>query len=180
MTISRTNTELFPEGDDSQDGCDLASWEDFFAAYDQEIRKVVSWSKWHFDQHTQQDVQQKIRTEVSKSDIRACSPKDIRIRLKRISVCRCIDEIRKLVRYHERIVLLDGTGELSKLASDSQANEQFDPVKEVYAHEQAVVVQDLIGLSTVRRRIRSTVRRRIRSTFRRLRSVKIINVVSQI
>jgi RNA polymerase sigma factor (sigma-70 family) len=62
------------------------------------IRSVVSWPKWHFSPHTRDDVEQSIQHSLMKSLVSANKAASIRAFIKRVSINRCIDEVRRQVR----------------------------------------------------------------------------------
>lgn len=122
------------------------AWGDFFARFDAQIRKIVCWPKWHFDAHARDDVVQNIKAGLVKSIPSLREESRLTPFVRRISVNRCIDEIRRRVRDNERLRPLgrwttDGDWEESEISS----GEEFDPVQAVIRMERAAALRRVLG-----------------------------------
>ena len=120
-------------------------WNPFFDQVDPIIMGVLSWPKWHLSSAVQEDVAQKIRTELVRLNMKSQSPETIPMKVRRITISRCIDEIRKIVRfeevkeeYQQAVRTLDST--------PGSASEGFDPFKEVLKAEQTRLIRELVSL----------------------------------
>lgn len=123
-----------------------AAWNAFFEQFDPLITSVVNWSKWHFDPDTQKDMAQDIRTELMRCVGNFRADSSFRYFIKRICINRCIDRIRKQVRERAHVVSIhyqNSDGEV--VEREAAATEEFDPVQRIYAHENALAIQRLLG-----------------------------------
>lgn len=125
---------------------DDAAWDVFFAEYDGVIRAVVAWRKWHFAPHDRDDVLQNIRISLVKSLSSLRESDRMRSFVRRISVNRCIDEVRRQVRQREHLTPLghwnhDGEWE----QNDVEADERYDPLRDVLASERAFRLRELLA-----------------------------------
>ncbi len=125
---------------------DDAPWDEFFLEFDALIRSVVSWPKWHFTHHVQQDLAQIIRAELVRSLSTLKDHSRVAGFVKRISVNRCIDEVRRQVRKDGSsfsLTVHDKDGEWKEM--DVDAGEDFDPVRAVVLATRATALHELLG-----------------------------------
>ena len=123
----------------------LPTGEEALEQFDPLIRMVVSWRKWRFDPHTQQDVCQWIRMELIKClpDFRGTS--SIEYYVKRICINKCISAIRKQRR--DREVLVPTISEEKQLNGKDMAlkdRAMEDPVRFAVLAERGEAVRNLI------------------------------------
>jgi len=62
------------------------------------VHSVVSWPKWHFSEETRKDVEQEALQSLAKSLASATQGHSVRAFVKRVSINRCVDEVRRQVR----------------------------------------------------------------------------------
>ena len=120
-------------------------WDQFFREFDPLIRSVVSWKKWHFDSHTQDDVAQTIRTQLANAIERYHGDSKLEYYIKQICIRRCIDQVRKQVRIREHFVSsLVGNehGDLREL--EVQAGEDYDPIARVMRIEKIKALRKVL------------------------------------
>jgi RNA polymerase sigma factor (sigma-70 family) len=113
--------------------------------YNPLIRSVVSWSKWRFEFHVREDVEQSIRIEITKSIANYHGECTLEYYIKRICIHRCIDEVRRQVRKRDVFVDLfqpeqDGTRDPFEIPAD----ETFDPVYQISLRERALALAQLV------------------------------------
>jgi RNA polymerase sigma-70 factor (ECF subfamily) len=113
--------------------------------YNPLIRSVVSWSKWRFDFHVREDIEQSIRIELSKSIENYHGECTLDYFIKRISIHRCIDEIRRQVRKRNVFVdLFQRPSEDTRDPLETPADETFDPVYQILLRERALALKQLL------------------------------------
>ena len=111
---------------------DEGMWNQFFKEFDPLIRSVVSWKKWHFDTHTQEDIAQTIRTQLAKAIEQFKGDSRLDYYVKQICIRRCVDQVRKQVREHEHFVSTvvgDENNDLREL--EFKAGENYNPIARV-------------------------------------------------
>ena len=77
---------------------DMTAWNEFLDTYDEVIKGVVAWKKWHFSRDTQKEVAQGIRSALLKSIPAFKENSSLSYYVKTICVRRCISEVRRQVR----------------------------------------------------------------------------------
>ena len=137
---------------------DREAWQDFLHEADPLILSVVSWSKWHFDYETREDLQQIIRTELMSSIGRIESPSRLPGFVRRVCVHRCIDEVRRQSRERNvRASFYQSNEEGNWEATVFEADEKFDPVRAVILRDEAEQLRD--RLTRLEDHCQSTIRR---------------------
>ena len=124
---------------------DLKAWDAFISDIDPLIRSVVAWQKWHFAPHTQDDLCQKIRTDLTKSVPQFKGESSIEYFVKKICIRRCIDEVRRQVRSRELFVSTvtqDEDGEWKEI--DAPSDETVDPIRSVILSERASILKKIL------------------------------------
>jgi RNA polymerase sigma factor (sigma-70 family) len=146
---------------------DEQAWRGFFRRYDGLIRSVVSWPKWRFDPHAQEDVVQTIRAAVVQSIGNLQREGSLPGFLRRICAHRCIDALRRKLREQERLLPLgrwDEDGDWTEV--DCAADEAYDPTRAVLVMERAQ------ALRAAMERIDETCRAAIREFYTEGRSYR--------
>ena len=126
---------------------DKAAWGRFLARFDPLIRSVTAWSKWHFTDPVQQDLQQNIRLELTKCLQHYKGESSLDYFVKRVCIHRCIDEVRRQIR--ERQVMIPALREDSaecefKLEAVVGVGDSFDPVLAVVVAERAQSLRKIL------------------------------------
>ena len=121
-----------------------SGWDAFFKRYDTLIRAVVSWSKWRLPPERQQDVAQKIRTEIVKSLLQFRETSNLESFIKKICIHRCIDEVRKQVRERQTFVS-SATETTHDLIAMAETPEDSDPLSLIMAAEKAKAMRQLLS-----------------------------------
>ncbi len=80
-----------------RDGCDNSTAE-LLLAYQDLIHSVVAWPKWRFSEDERRDVVQEIHHSLAKSLASVADAGAVRAFVKRVSMNRCVDEVRRQVR----------------------------------------------------------------------------------
>ena len=119
---------------------DPAAWEDFLRKYEPLIASVVSWSKWRFDPHTQNDIAQKIRIELPRAIAGYAGQSKLDYFIKRVCIHRCVDEVRRQFKERQRLVSFDSENGSS---SQSVAGAESDPIQQILLAERASVLKQL-------------------------------------
>lgn len=118
------------------------------AQHEDLIIGVISWKKWNFDFHTQDDVAQMVRLDALKSLPEVDAPVRTEYFIKRIAIRRCIDEVRRQIRSRKLLVFPsppDGEeGRSSWTGPEMVAGEEFDPVHCVLLMERAKLLQEAL------------------------------------
>ena len=131
-------------GNQQQGG--FPSLDQLLIQYNPLIRSVVSWSKWRFDFHVREDIEQSIRVEITKSVGNYHGECTLEYFIKRICIHRCIDEVRRQVR--KRNVFVDlflPEAEDSRDPLETPADETFDPIYQISIRERALALKQLVG-----------------------------------
>lgn len=124
---------------------DRTAWQKLFSDFGGLIRSIVSWSKWRFDSHVQEDVVQNISSDIVKSVSNLRNPSGLIAFIKRICVRRCIDEIRQQIKhrtFHVPLTIQDRNGHWAE--ADIKANDQFDPVRAVIMTERVEALRRVL------------------------------------
>jgi RNA polymerase sigma factor (sigma-70 family) len=129
---------------DQQQG-DLPPLDQLLTQHNPLIRSVVSWSKWRFDFHVREDIEQSIRVEITKSIGNHHGECTLEYFIKRICVHRCIDEVRRQVRKRNVFVdLFHPESEDARDPLETPADETFDPVHQILLRERALALKHLL------------------------------------
>jgi RNA polymerase sigma-70 factor (ECF subfamily) len=120
---------------------DPAAWEDFFRQRQSLISSVVSWSKWQFDIHTQNDIAQQIRMELPKALAGYTGQSSLDYFIKRVCIHRCVDEVRRQFKERQRLVSLDSE---SNAHPTPVAGAEYDPIRQIVLAERASALKQLL------------------------------------
>jgi RNA polymerase sigma factor (sigma-70 family) len=123
-----------------------AAWDEFFTAFDDDIKYVPAWKKWNFDRHTQEDVTQLIRIELMKAVPTLRDDSRLAPFVKQVCIRRCIDEIRRQVRVRQ--VQVSSTfkeEDGGEKTMEEPSGEAYDPRRAVIDTEQAAALKRLVG-----------------------------------
>lgn len=121
---------------------DESAWSDLFGRFDELIRAIVAWPRWHFDPHTREDVAQKVRLGILQSLPRLQAEQSLPGFIRRICINRCIDMLRKQLRDHDRLVPIghwNADGEWEDV--DVPAGAEFDPIVAIQRAERAAMLR---------------------------------------
>lgn len=114
------------------------AWSAFFKQFNEFIQSVPAWNKWRFSPSVQDDVAQKIRTELLKAVHTFEERSSILYFIKQVGIRRCIDQVRVQARENARqISITSDDGEGGTREMDLAAPDSFDPVKEIIRREKA-------------------------------------------
>jgi RNA polymerase sigma factor (sigma-70 family) len=117
---------------------DHAAWEGLLGRHDSTIRSVVAWPKWSFAAHVQDELVQRVKSELVRAAPRVQNAARLSAFIKRICVRRCIDRLRKEIKDRERLVPIERTGRDGEThALQLVAGDAFDPVLAVMDAERA-------------------------------------------
>ena len=123
-----------------------AEWRDFLCQCDPVLRSIVSWSKWHFDVDTREEVVQATRTSLAQALPTLTSNAALPAFVRRICANRCIDAVRRHVRERERAPVAlrdrDDPGAAINHAEDGA----YDPVRAVLLAERAASLRLAMGV----------------------------------
>ncbi len=117
---------------------DQAVWAGFFDRHDKTIRSVIAWPKWSFAAHVQDELVQRVRSELVQAVPRVRDANRLPAFIKRICVRRCIDRLRRHIKDRGRFVPVERTGPDGEThALQLVAGEAFDPIAAIMASERA-------------------------------------------
>jgi len=122
------------------------AWDQFYGRFDELIRAVTCWRKWRFQREVQEDVAQTIRAEVAKAVVSFRGDSSLEYFVKRISVHRCLDEVRRQIRQREHLVPLvrqNGDGDWEE--GDITAPRDIDPISEILRAEKTAVLREALA-----------------------------------
>lgn len=126
---------------------DKEAWTRFLTRFDPLIRSVTAWSKWHFTEAVQQDLQQNIRLELTKCISRFKGESSLDYFVKRVCIHRCIDEVRRQIRERQIIApeLREDPAESGfRLEAVVGVGDSFDPVLAVVVAERAHFLRKIL------------------------------------
>jgi RNA polymerase sigma factor (sigma-70 family) len=139
--LKRTDEAAIPTIAELQAGGERA-WADFFCSFEPTIRAIASWSRWHFDAHTCEDAVQLIKLGIVRSIGHLKSEPSLQAFVRKISVNRCIDLLRKQLRMQKHLIPIghfNADGDWEEV--DIQAGADFDPVAALQQAERAKILQ---------------------------------------
>jgi RNA polymerase sigma-70 factor (ECF subfamily) len=120
---------------------DPAALENFYRQYHSLITSVVSWSKWRFDIHTQNDIAQQIRMELLRALAGYTGQASLNYFIKRICIHRCVDEVRRQFKERQRVVSIDSE---NSPHPNLMAGAEYDPIRQIILAERASALKRLL------------------------------------
>ncbi len=142
MAISRKNGGVVSPEDETalqaiRSG-DQSAWDGLLERHDKTIRCVVAWPKWSFAPHVQDELAQRIRSELVQAAPRVRDTARLSAFIKRICVRRCIDCLRRQIKDRERHVPIERAGpEGESRTLQLVAGEEFNPIAAIMDAERA-------------------------------------------
>ena len=120
------------------------SYTQILEEHDHIIASTVAWVRWHFDKATREDVAQRIRYQLIRSDIKEKSPEKIPSCIRRLAISRCIDEVRKLVRRNQTFIQVESELDIYP-GSSTTSKATLDPIREIMEDEERVALNAAVA-----------------------------------
>ena len=127
---------------------DENAWRQFLPQTAPIITRIVSWSKWHFTEHTKEDIFQRIQAALPQAIANFAGNASVHTLIRKISVYQCIDEVRRQVRRRE--IFVDEDMEMQEREPPGTAEfalrigEQFNPVQTILKRELIEMVEKVL------------------------------------
>lgn len=121
------------------------AWDDCYERFNPLIKSIVSWRKWGFPSDVQEDVAQTVRMELGRALERYRGDTSLKHFVKRVTMFRCYDELRRQIRERDRLVPLRRRDENGAWVDFEMAAPQHrDPVTEVICTERIEILRETL------------------------------------
>ena len=140
FNITQNDVDQLKKGDE-------AAWRHFVEIVNPLIASIVAWPKWSFSEQVKGDLIARIESDLPRSIDRFTGDSTVYQFVKKISIFKCIDEVRRQVKEREVFIKpreLQADGDNVTAVDYLQADDSFDPVKAVLVRELAQAVRELL------------------------------------